>query len=646
MACGAVVVCDHFPALEAAVGDRIVYARARGDTERLLRALLREPALRARIGARARAFVVDGHTWAHRMVDALAFVGRLAGDRAAGAARRNRPLVLVLVSGATMRGDPRGQFVVDALRGARDVRKKLVVVTEGAEENGACYCAPAIVVHNNTAAWLAALSILDPRHTLHRLWHRFAGVVAMDATGVAVARGWFARQHAAPAAAGGDGGGGESSFATGDVNFAPRIIMVIANASTCGATAACGNDCFVDAIVRVVAPPLPHGDGDVVRADGDSAAAAAGCDGEVVGRGTCDGAAPACHVLEGAVALGDRVAFARMVTRVLSAPRAEIVARISEPAPNAVIRVAADSPAHLTVARPPDDAFRALRDGCWCVLLNGAGAGCTCDPSTSMVVTLAAEAAATERALDVQVALRGHMTSHVFAVSPAHRVRVVWEPSAAAPAAAAVAPTGEAAAATAGPALCAASSAAPCRIDLGCLAAPQPGWTAYHVQGCGAIVRGGGGTAAAAVVKREARFAWDAALAALEVAEEGVVEERADAVPRARAPTPEQLVATTTPEAAGLLGPHTAARSLVATVSRLGTASVDALVMTSALTTVPGVLQRQVLGEMRRCVRAHGVCRACQSPLRVRSALRPGGTLSLIEFDCHVSLEALLALDR
>lgn len=137
MACGAVVVADWFPELQAVFQDRMVYVRERGDTQAVVRELLRFPILRARIGARARAFVVANHTWTHRMADALAFAQRLGAlEDGARRPRRNRPLVLVLVDAAA-RYDAMTRFVSGALRDSPLLRLKFVILRNGSRLSGA-----------------------------------------------------------------------------------------------------------------------------------------------------------------------------------------------------------------------------------------------------------------------------------------------------------------------------------------------------------------------------------------------------------------------------------------------------------------------------------------------------------------------------
>ena len=385
-------------------------------------------------------------------------------------------------------------------------------------------------------------------------------------------------------------------------------MLLAAGGGAAGCAERCDDDCFVDAVVRLrgAEPPVAHRRCSVDVAD-------------------CGG----CRTHVALAAVGDSAELVRTLHRVLSAPRAKFVARVREPAHNALVRVLEGLPAVLVVSRPAGDAFRAPRDGCWCVLLDGVGAGCMCDATEGMSVAVAAERGVRERVVRVQVGLRNHVSSHVFDVSAAHRVRVTWE--AHPPVVGATAHT--AALGTAAPAapLCRAGSRSRCRVNLGCLHVPHgDDWISPLHAGCEAVASVGGGP------RREALFAWNASMAAGEVADWEDVD-----------PAVVAISATgLTGHAAPVSGARAPLSTLSATLSRLETASVDAFLVTSLLSTVPGVAQRHVLSEMRRCGRVMFSLRAPRAVRYARSAMKPTGHLSLIEFNCHESLETLLALER
>jgi hypothetical protein len=70
LACGAIVVSDHLPELDARFGDAVVTYRTREELRQTVARLLADPAERAERARRGRAQVLGAHTFAHR-VDAL-----------------------------------------------------------------------------------------------------------------------------------------------------------------------------------------------------------------------------------------------------------------------------------------------------------------------------------------------------------------------------------------------------------------------------------------------------------------------------------------------------------------------------------------------------------------------------------------------
>jgi Glycosyl transferase family 2/Glycosyl transferases group 1 len=77
LACGAVVLSDHLPELEAGFGEAVVTYRTREQLHAHVARLLADPAERAERSARGRELVLAAHTFGHRVEALLAAVARL-----------------------------------------------------------------------------------------------------------------------------------------------------------------------------------------------------------------------------------------------------------------------------------------------------------------------------------------------------------------------------------------------------------------------------------------------------------------------------------------------------------------------------------------------------------------------------------------
>jgi Glycosyl transferase family 2/Glycosyl transferases group 1 len=77
LACGALVVSDHLPELEARFGDAVVTCRTRDELQASVARLLADPAERAERAAAGRAQVLAAHTFRHRVEALLASIAPL-----------------------------------------------------------------------------------------------------------------------------------------------------------------------------------------------------------------------------------------------------------------------------------------------------------------------------------------------------------------------------------------------------------------------------------------------------------------------------------------------------------------------------------------------------------------------------------------
>ena len=95
LACGAVFLSEHFPALEALFGDTMLYVRGPGDVHEQLNTMLEGTAARPPNG---RELVQRKHTYAHRVAQILDFdAARPASDESdGGCGRRNCPKLAIL----------------------------------------------------------------------------------------------------------------------------------------------------------------------------------------------------------------------------------------------------------------------------------------------------------------------------------------------------------------------------------------------------------------------------------------------------------------------------------------------------------------------------------------------------------------------
>lgn len=82
MACGAVLLTDRFPAAEEVTEGAVLFANTAEEVISQLRWVHEHPAESAALGRRARALVLQKHTWEHRAVQIMSFVGDLAARQA------------------------------------------------------------------------------------------------------------------------------------------------------------------------------------------------------------------------------------------------------------------------------------------------------------------------------------------------------------------------------------------------------------------------------------------------------------------------------------------------------------------------------------------------------------------------------------
>jgi len=101
MSCGAVLLTDHSPELAEVAEGNVLFANSSADVAKQLQWVRNHPAEAAAIGRRARALVLQKHTWGHRAVQALALAGHLRTTRSVlrkCCARPNCPTLAWVVS--------------------------------------------------------------------------------------------------------------------------------------------------------------------------------------------------------------------------------------------------------------------------------------------------------------------------------------------------------------------------------------------------------------------------------------------------------------------------------------------------------------------------------------------------------------------
>ena len=83
LACGACVVSDEVPGMDALLDDAVVTFRDRADVGPTVRALLDDPDARAVRAERGRHIVLESHTWEQRAADLVRLVAEVARERGA-----------------------------------------------------------------------------------------------------------------------------------------------------------------------------------------------------------------------------------------------------------------------------------------------------------------------------------------------------------------------------------------------------------------------------------------------------------------------------------------------------------------------------------------------------------------------------------
>lgn len=252
LACGAVLISDHFPALERLFGDAVLYARQPGDVAAHLRRLLTEPGGREELAARSargQQLVASAHTWMHRLRQVFGLYDEIMASRNAVAELRrheapivdveqqqprpslpapaplgrlhrpNRPIVAVVLDAADARrlaavhgidphltsGEALAAHVVDVFGHPElQTHYRMVVVAVVPE-----VCAHAVVpecrqvvlpatggaVHPAVTVTATTAHVLDDGHPLHDMAFRLAVVVAAGRPGGVAASqvdAWFA----------------------------------------------------------------------------------------------------------------------------------------------------------------------------------------------------------------------------------------------------------------------------------------------------------------------------------------------------------------------------------------------------------------------------------------------------------------------